>query len=147
MIDLNTTEIRQYIFNLLRQLLSKAKHGFFFAFSSSGGRTWTKVKEAIRKTSERESPIIKVARDSESSIASSYDNILSDPYAELEGQNEHHLSTDMLSSVKRSSSTGQVIEPKFQPKFVQRRHSLTSISDDCSPVESKKQKTPWKMVS
>ena len=35
---------------------------------------------------------------------------------------------------------------KFQPKFVQRRHSLTSISDDCSPVESKKQKTPWKMV-
>ena len=107
------------------------------------------MKDAIRKTSERESPVIKVRGDSESSVASSYDNILtSDPYAELEGH-EHHLNTEITSSVKRSSSTGQVTDPLTKPKFVQRRHSLTSISDDCSPEEDIKkhhQKTPWKMV-
>ena len=112
------------------------------------------MKDAIRKTSERESPVIKVDNrgrgDSESSVASSYDNILApDPYAELEGH-EGHLSTDLL-SVKRSSSTGQVTDHLLlqKPKFVQRRHSLTSISDDCSPEEDiikKHQKTPWKMV-
>ena len=109
------------------------------------------MKDAIRKTSERESPVIKVDSrrgDSESSVASSYDNILGapDPYAELEGH-ESHLSTDLI-SVKRSSSTGQVTD-HLKSKFVQRRHSLTSISDDCSPEEDiikKHQKTPWKMV-
>ena len=60
-----------------------------------------------------------------------------DPYAELEGQ-ELYLSTDVLSSVKRSSSYTQVSDHRnysFQPKFVQRRHSLTSINGKGSPIE------------
>ena len=63
--------------------------------------------------------------------------IFSDPYAELEGQ-ELYLSTDVLSTVKRSSSYTQVSDHRnysIQPKFVQRRHSLTSINGKGSPIE------------
>ena len=46
--------------------------------------------------------------------------------------------------VKRSSSCTQVGE--IQQRFIQRRHSLTSISGKGSPIEDKKLRTPWKMV-
>jgi hypothetical protein len=111
------------------------------------------VKDAIRKGSDRSSPIIKVASPMEcgsiSSVASSLDhNVCLDPYAELESLDR--LSTDLWSSVKRSSSYTQVSDhyhSNFHPKFLQRRHSLTSISGKCSPTEDKKQKTPWRMVN
>ena len=37
---------------------------------------------------------------------------------------------------------------EVQPRFVQRRHSLTSnpFPSICNPTEDKKSKTPWKMV-
>ena len=108
-------------------------------------------------------------------MASSFDNILPggsiaapsgasliyDPYAELEGHHHQHddhhlyLSADVLSSVKRSSSYTQVFDhyTHFQPRFVQRRHSLTSICGKGSPIEANEhhkksphQNTAWKMV-
>lgn len=106
------------------------------------------MKEVIRKSSGRSSPIVKVASpESVSSMESSFDNIVNyDPYAELESQ--QYLNADLWSSVKRSSSYTQVNDyyANVHPKFVQRRHSLTSISGKCSPTEDKKPKTPWKMV-
>ena len=115
---------------------------------------------ALRRSSERGSPpLVRVGPSGVlgdsvgTSLASSFDNILpTDPYAELESQNERYLSTDVLSCVKRSSSYTQVSSDQrflIQPTFVQRRHSLTSISGKGSPIEEKKQqrsqpmKTPW----